>query len=275
MQSTRSANSSWRQLLAAPAPASHILQIYDCGAFLERAVAHYAAEGLHRAEAVHLIGTAAHLDGVDRALRASGVDTAAAVRSGQLVLGDVHDMLAIVAPGGMLDETRFSALTDEAIGRAATDTRFSGVRWWGEITNTLYQRGHAAAGLRAEELGDIAARTHGVTVFCSFLCDRFDAHSYRGHLHDLCCVHTHVIPAEDYASHRLAVNRAVREVVGELRGTMLQSLASWKGMPFEAPSSQALLFWLRDVTPQHFEAVLERARAHQQAGSYDQAGRSA
>ena len=75
-------------------------------------------------------------------------------------------------------------------------------------------------------------------------------------------MHSHVIPAEDYARHRQAVNRAIAEVVGDIKGTLLQSLNSWRGLACDLPSSQAVLFWLRETLPEKFEAVLVRARAY-------------
>jgi hypothetical protein len=237
--------------------------MYDSDDFLSAAVAHFAAEGLRSGESVLLTGTREHLAGIERKLRSAGVDAEAAERSGQLARTDVDEALAVLMSNGRLDGNRFDDLTGEALAQALADPRFTGARWWGEITSTLHQRGEREAGLAAERLGDAAAKKHGATVFCSFLCDRFDARGYDEVLKDLCCVHSHVIPAEDYARHRLAVNRAVAEVIGEIHGGLLQSLASWKGLTCDLPSSQALLFWLRETMPERFEAVLERARAYQ------------
>jgi hypothetical protein len=66
--------------------------------------------------------------------------------------------------------------------------------------------------------------------------------------------------------HRLAVNRAIAEVVGEIKGPLLQSLLSWKGLTCELPSSQALLFWIRESMPERLQDVLARARAYQLHG---------
>ena len=85
-------------------------------------------------------------------------------------------------------------------------------------------------------------------------------------LRHVCAAHSHVIPAQDYVRHRMAVNRAIAEVVGEIRGPMLQSLVSWRGLSCNVPSSQAVLFWLRDTMPEHLGAVLERARAYHLEG---------
>lgn len=255
-------HASWQDLLASPCTASHIVQIYDSDEFLASGVALFAAEGLRRGEAVLLTGTEAHLNAVRERLRAQGIDHDTAKRSGQLSVHDVRQAAAALLRGGALDPARFETLAAAALATAKADARFSGVRWWGEITNFLNQHGNAAAGLAAEALADAAAKRHGVTIFCSFLCDRFDPQGYDGMLRDLCCRHSHVIPTEDYVRHRLAVNRAIGEVIGEIKGPLLQSLLSWKGFACDLPSSQALLFWVREALPEQFQPVLERVKAY-------------
>jgi hypothetical protein len=262
MQKSVSVNSSWQSVLASPPRASHILQIYDSDDFLAAAVARFAAAGLQAEEAVLLTGTKDHLGRIEGALRAAGVDAAGAGRNGQLMTSDVHESLVHVVPNGRLEPARFEEVASGALDQALSDTRFTGVRWWGEMTSTLHHAGNPEAGLQAEKLGDAAARQYGATVFCSFLCDKFDAQGYDDVLQNLCCLHSHVIPAEDYVQHRLAVNRAIADVLGDIRGTLLQSLTSWKGLACDLPSSQALLFWVRETLPEHFDAVLERARTY-------------
>lgn len=262
MQAGFSANTSWRELLCAPPAAAHVLQLYDNDEFLVGAVAHFAAEGLKGGEAVLLSAAPEHAGRIRGAIVSAGVDVDSAARNGQLSLGDAHQQLALVMTGGSLDAGRFQSLCTGRLERLHAEERFSGVRWWGEVATTLLARGERAAGLAAEQLAGAAAKAFGATVFCSYPCDRYDASGYGEELKELCCVHSHVIPAEDYVRHRLAVNRAIAEVVGELKGSALQSLASWRGLTCSLPSSQALLFWLREAMPECFEAVLERARRH-------------
>jgi hypothetical protein len=262
MKESLSSSPSWRDLLCAPPRAAHVLQLYDSDHFLARAVAHFAAEGLKSGEGVLLSGTPEHLAAIRAALESLGIAVPSALRNGQLALDDVHEQLSALVPGGAPDTRRFAAAVNSALERTRGDGRFSGVRWWGEMTNALHQRGQHEAGLAAERVAGAAAKQQGATVFCSFLCDRYDARAYEHALCDLCCVHSHVVPAEDYVRHRLAVNRAIAEVIGELKGSVLQSLASWGGLSCSLPSSQALLFWVRETMPERFEAVLERARAY-------------
>lgn len=261
--SSKTRHASWQELLAAPAAAPHVVQICDSDAFLVSGVAFFAAEGLRRGEAVVLTGTQAHLRGVREALAGAGADPDAALRRGQLSLSDVQQSVAAVLADGRLDAGRFDALAGEALAKARADARFNGVRWWGEMSNLMHEHGNAEDALRAEELAERITRQHGVRLFCSYLLDRFDPAGYDGMLREVCCRHSHVIPAEDYVRHRLAVNRAIAEIIGDIRGPLLQSLLSWKGLGCDLPSSQALLFWVRETLPERFADVLSRAKAHQ------------
>jgi hypothetical protein len=256
-------HSSWRELLASPARPAHIVQLYDRDEFLAAAAAFFAAEGLRRGEAVLLTGTQAHLRGIQRALAALDVDPDAVMRDGRLRISDVHEGVAAVTSGETPHPALFQAVAGDALENARGDGRFTGVRWWGEMSNVLQQQGKRRAAMAAEGLGDAAAKKYGIALFCSFLCDKFDPRGYDGILRDVCGAHSHVIPAEDYVRHRLAVNRAIAEVVGDLKGSLLQSLRSWNGFACDMPSSQAMLFWVRDAMPEHFDAVLSRTRAYE------------
>jgi hypothetical protein len=202
------------------------------------------------------------LRGIRGALAARDVDVHAAVRQGQLQFHDVHEAVSAILPDGALDAARFQAAIVEGLARASADVRFYGVRWWGEISNVLHHAGDTRAALGAEELAGAAARKHDIRLLCSYLCDKFDSRSYDGILPELCRRHSHVIPTDDYVRHRLAVNRAIADVIGEIRGPLLQSLLAWEGPACDLPSSQELLFWLREAQPERFPEVLSRARAH-------------
>lgn len=261
MQESKTLHASWQELLASPVPASHIVQFCDSDDFLASAVTLFAGEGLRAGEAVVLAGTDAHQRAVRRALVSNGVDPQAAVRNGQLILLDAHQVVTAALDDGRLDCARLEALGEEILGKLSGDVRFAGVRCWGEISNVLRAHGNIRDALAAEDVADRVGKRHHVRLFCSHHLDRFDPARYDS-LTELCARHTHVIPADDYVRHRIAVNRAVAEVIGEIRGPLLQSLLSWQGLGCELPSSQALLFWLREAMPEDFPAVLAKAREH-------------
>lgn len=262
MKSTPARHASWQDLLGSPERPAHIVQIYESDDFLVAGVALFAAEGLRRGEAVLLTGTPAHLDGVRRGLRSRGIDAEAAIARRELSLFDVRAAIDAVMVDGKADAARFETGTVEVLARAAADSRFTGVRWWGEISNVLNQQGNAEAALACERLANSAIARHGLTVLCSYLGDNFDPAAYDGILPPLCAAHTHFIPAQDYVHHRLTVNRAIADVIGDIKGPLLQSLLSWKALACDVPSSQAVLFWLREAMPERFNAVLSRAKTY-------------
>jgi hypothetical protein len=262
-QAVVTAHSSWQELVASPRRASHIVQIYEDDGFLAAGVGLFAAEGLARGEAVLLSGTAKHLEDVRRSLGGHDIDVEGAIASSRLRLLDVRDTLRAAVVDGNLDEKAFRAAIDATIAAATRDSRSQGLRWWGELSNVLHHSANDRAALAAEQVAGEAIEAHACTVFCSYFLDRFDPRAYDGMLHAVCRCHSHVIPAEDYVGHRVAVNRAIADVMGEIRGAMLQSLLSWKGLRCELPSSQAVLFWLRDAFPERLPEVLARAKAYQ------------
>ena len=248
-------------MLASPAPASHIVQLYDADEFVVAAVGVFAAEGLKRGEAVILTGTEEHRRALRRSLVGRDVDYDDAVRRGQLLAYDTRDSAAAVLADGAPERGRCAAFFREVLDKARRGGRFARVRWWGETSNVLHHQGYSRAARILEEVGDAAAKEHGIAVFCSFLCDRFAPEGYP-ELRGVCGLHSHVIPAQDYVAHRLAVNRAIAQTVGEIRGPLLQSLLSWKGPGCDLPSSQALLFWLHEALPEHFDKVLAHMKAY-------------
>jgi hypothetical protein len=260
MQELSSRFASWRKLLASPPPAAHIAQWYDNDEFVGAAVGHFASEGLSRGEAVALRGTAQHLASICAHIARNDIDVAAAMRRGQLAMGDAEEALAAISPNGSFEPELFERESNSVLETMAGDGRFTGVRWWGEISDLFFRRGDTASAVRVEKMAGKLGLRHGLTVMCSFLCDRFDAGAYDGVMTDVCRTHSHVVPADDYAGHRVAVNRAIAEVVGEISGSLLHSLTSWKGRKCDLPSSQAMLFWLREALPEKFHTVLSRAR---------------
>jgi hypothetical protein len=251
---------SWRKLLADPGENGHIVQLYQDEDFYGEAISHFAAEGLVRGESVVLVATQPNWQNIAARLRGKGFDTEALFRQGQLTLLDADATLAKFMAGNLPDGYLFKPLAKETIARARAGGKFPRVRWWGEMVNILYVEGNTPGSHRLEELFEEVAHEESIAIFCSFLMDKFDPAIYEEVFSNICSTHSHLIPADDYARHRLTVNRAIAEVVGQIRGPLLQSMVAWKDVPALMPSSQALLLWLKERMPEHFTAVLARAR---------------
>jgi len=258
---------SWRKLLSEPGENGHIVQLYQDDDFYGEAISHFAAEGLTRGESIILVATKPHWKNISGRLRGKGLNTEHLFRDGQLTLLDADETLPKFMAGNLPDGGIFKPLARDTIAKARAGGKFRRVRWWGEMVNCLYVEGNAAGSNRLEQFFDEVAHEENIAIFCSFLMDKFDPKIYEEAFGNLCRTHSHVIPADDYERHRIAVNLAFAQVVGEIQGPLLHSLVSWKDaqatfmdQPSQMPSSQLLLLWVRAHLPQYFEAVLARAR---------------
>ena len=251
---------SWRKLLAEPGENGHIVQLYQDDDFYGEAISHFAAEGLARGESIILVATGPHWKNISARLAGKGFDLEALFRQGQLTLLDADTTLPTFMAGNLPDGDIFKPLAKQAIDKARAGGKFPRVRWWGEMVNVLYVEGNARGSNRLEEFFDEVAHEESVAIFCSFLMDKFDPDIYSEAFGDVCRTHSHVIPCDDYVRHRITINRAIAEVVGEIGAPVLQSLVVWQGASVRMPTSQALLLWLKDRMPEHFSSVLARAR---------------
>jgi hypothetical protein len=251
---------SWQELLADPGDDGHIVQLYQDEDFYGEAISHFAAEGIVRGESIILVATKPHWEIISRRLKGKGLDSDELFRRGQLTLLDADDTLPKFMAGNDPDGSIFKPLAKQTIAKARAAGKYPRVRWWGEMVNVLYVNGNSRGSNRLEEFFDEVAHEETIAIFCSFLMDKFDPKIYHEAFGNVCRTHSHVIPANDYVRHRLVVNRAVAEVIGDIKGPLLHSFLSWQRAPSPMPSSQALLLWVREQMPEHFEPVLARAR---------------
>lgn len=251
---------SWRKLLSEPGENGHIVQLYQDDDFYGEAISHFAAEGIAKGESIILVATEPHWKNISGRLRGKGFNLEELFRQGQLTLLDADATLPKFMVAGLPDGDLFKPLAKQTIAKARAGGKYPRVRWWGEMVNVLYVDGNPRASHRLEQLFDEVAREESIAIFCSFLMDKFDPKVYEEVFGNVCTTHSHVIPVDDYAQHRVTVNRAIEDVIGNVRGSLLQSLVAWKNAPTHMPSSQALLLWVREKMPEHFAPVLARAR---------------
>jgi hypothetical protein len=256
---------SWKDLLAEPGPDGHIVQLYQDEEFYGEAISHFAAEGLVRGESIILVATKPNWKNISARLSAKGFQPDELFAQGQLTLLDADETLPKFMRGNEPDGAIFKPLAKETIAKARRGGKFPRVRWWGEMVNVLYVDGNPGGSNHLEQFFDQVAHEEQVAIFCSFLMDKFDPKIYDEAFGHVCCTHSHVIPADDYSAYREAVNGAIAEVIGEIRGPLLNKLMSWQGAPTMMPSSQAMLLWVREHFPAKFEAVLAHARRHEHA----------
>ena len=250
----------WRGLLHNAGPQEHIVQLYQDEEFLNRAVCRFAAAALAHGEGVILVPTAAHWEAFCPRLEAEGVDINDALSQGQLTVVDADELLPRFMGEQMPDAPVFLGLAGEVVARARSGDRYPKVRWWGEMVNVLWERGNAIASMALEDLFDQLAHEQEIAIFCSFLMDNFDGEVHTRMLPRLAQNHSHLIPVENYFRLERAVADALRDVVGPVEASVLEKkLLEQYRPPFAMPSSEALLFALRQVIPGVADAVLQRS----------------
>ena len=86
------ADMNWREILKTPTLGDHIVQVYQDGEFLAEAVGEYVGVGLRQDEAVVVIATPEHRLAFKVELKRGGIDTAKAIRRGQLKFFDAGEI---------------------------------------------------------------------------------------------------------------------------------------------------------------------------------------
>jgi hypothetical protein len=251
--------SSWQETLKTPAPGDHIVQAWQDKAFLCEAVAQYVAAGLEAGEAAVIIARPEHRSEFERALRKSGVDTQLAQTQGRLVLADAEETLGKFMRGGAPQWEAFHSSVGGIIASLKASSPM--VRAYGEMVDVLWQRGERRAALSLEEFWNRLAHQHSFSLFCAYFMDPLDDSAYGGALECVCRLHTHLIPAKDYARFDEAIAKASEEVLDRPLSQMLLSLAAAQQPPTRMPLGQATLLWLQKNMPLTAEKVLAQARA--------------
>jgi len=252
---------AWDRLLSDAGPCDHIVQLYQDGDFLNRAVCRFAGGALANGEGIILVPTLCHWNAIRPRLEAEGVDVQAARERGQLTVVDADEFLPRFMKDAMPDSPVFLGLAADVIGQARAGGRYQKVRWWGEMVNVLWERGDVAASMNLEDHFDRLAKKHDIAIFCSFLMDNFNGEVHSHMLPRLGTNHSHLIPVEDYARLERAVADALRETVGADDARALEGrLLSDYHQPFDMPPAQALLLALRQVLPAIADTVLKRSR---------------
>lgn len=186
----------WRDVVVEPLTREHFVQVYRDERVLLEAVSLFASAALGRREAVVLVATRPHADGVRERLIDEGFDVEQLQTWGQLTLLNAEDVLSRFMVDGMPDPARFKAVIGEVIGAAKSAPGLRAVRVYGEMVNLLWTQNLPAA-TRLEELWNEVIEEHSISLFCSYcVSGGAEGEAQRMFPPDLRALHTHFIPLE-------------------------------------------------------------------------------
>jgi hypothetical protein len=165
----------------------HTVQIYeDDAAFLD-ALEGFVAAGIRQGDAIILIATPAHLEGLEQRLEASGFDVGAAIVRGQYIAVDAKRALTTFMVDGWPDEALFEKFVDDLLLRAKG--RHRKVRAFGEMVALMWAEGQCGATVRLEHLWTRLVQQESFSLFCAYPKTGFTGDANDG-IAEVCAAHS-------------------------------------------------------------------------------------
>lgn len=180
---------------------THAVQLYEEDAFLIEILARVIGDALESGDAVVTIATAVHQEALDERLALRRIDVAQARDLERYVSLDAETTLAALMIDGEIGPDRFDATIVPALDRAAHATVGGRVRAFGELVSLLWMRSRRDTALALEALweGELARR-RGFSLLCAYPLTAFGSADDTPRFDAMCRHHTHVGPAESYAT---------------------------------------------------------------------------
>ncbi len=176
----------------------HAVQFYDDERYLFGVVGEFVREGLQIGNAVVVIATPPHREGIAARLDMGEADDAQ--RSGRLVWLDAECTLASFMVGDAPDRDRFRESVERVLGAAEELTVHPrAVRAYGEMVDVLWRRGNMKAAIRLEELWTEIVRERGSSLLCAYRMRSFYREGDDSRFLDICKTHNLVLPTESFS----------------------------------------------------------------------------
>ena len=239
----------------------HGVQIYDDPSELARTVSAFLAAGLDGGQPGVVVATREQWTSFCEGLDARGWDASATRAQGLLVAADADETLAAITDGDRPSAERFRQVIGDLLDRVGGATERE-PRVFGSMVDLLCRAGDLDGAIALEELWNDFARHRRFSLLCGYRLDVFDVHAQSGALPHVCGLHSHVLPASNYARLARAVDRALGDVLGSAgAGNVYRSVARERD-DLRVPMAQLIMMWLSTNMPGVAERVLESAREH-------------
>ena len=242
-------------------PCDHLIQAYTDDAYLARVVAEYVGTALGRGDGAVVIATPEHSRALTAQLEGRGVDVAAALDAGQLLVLDAARTLARFMVEGRPDRAAFLGVVATALDHVRA-AGHRAIRLYGEMVDLLWQE-QLETTLQLEALWNEVLTDERLSLLCAYRIDELDRHTH-GILRQVTHCHSRLMPAEDPERFADAVDRAYAEVFGisgevaTLRDLMISRQAPGTALP----AAHAALFALDDMPSLLANDIRARARHH-------------
>jgi hypothetical protein len=178
----------WAEL----SPCEHLVQIYEDDAVFLDTLAEFVAGGILQGEAVIVIATPQHREGLKRRLASKEIALGAAQVTDQLILLDAEQTMAQF----LIDKWPDDGLFHEAIGAIIQRAKRKGrkVRAFGEMVAVMWAQGYCGATIRLEHLWADFCRDQQFSLFCAYPKTGFTEKA-ADDIGRVCALHTQIVRA--------------------------------------------------------------------------------
>jgi hypothetical protein len=182
--------------MARPTPGDqyHAVQFYGTDDRLFSTVSAFLAEGLIVGEPALIIASAAHREGMLEHLNARLIHVDHARRSGDLLVLDADEMLALFMIDGVPDPELFDTNIGRFIDQVLQGRPGSILRAYGGMVDILWKQGQRDAAIRLEILWNTLATRFGLALLCGYAMGNF--FKQLPQLQEICTHHTHIFGPE-------------------------------------------------------------------------------
>lgn len=239
----------------------HFAQLHRDPQALTEAVTLYLETGLRRGNGVVVIASPSHTDLFLTEMGAHDLEPALFVKSGQLELHDAELTLRKFMRNDTPDWEDFRRALGAVFERVRAFGRGT-TRAYGEMVNVLWQEGKQNAAIRLEEYWNELARLYPFSLFCSYMLDVHQDHSYCGPLEEIGRTHSDIVGTAEDERFRVALDAASRDVFGVPLSQMVGFSRHHHEGEQRFPSGQRTMLWVKRNLPSASAALLERARRY-------------
>lgn len=183
----------------------HLVQFYENDAFLIDGISEYIGSAIAAGDVGIVIATKPHLFSLEEKLSQRGLLRQPQTGNIRYIAIEADQMLPLFMVGGLPDEARFTRVIGSIIGDVA-HWHQGKIRVFGEMVAILC--GEKAASLCSEDRHAAAIHVekcfngllleHRFSLLCGYPIDAFPREQDARAFHEVCSLHTSVIPTEQY-----------------------------------------------------------------------------
>jgi len=181
---------------------AHAVQFYAEDSFLLDELSRFVGAALVAGDAVIVIATRVHRDGLAERLQLRGLNAALTSAEGRYVSLDASETLAKIMLDGRPDAARFNHVIGSVISQATVTINAENPRVsaFSEMVALLWTEGKTEAAVRLEELWNDPAYPCSLSLLCAYPISGFDREAHSGSFLRICKAHSHVMPVESYTA---------------------------------------------------------------------------